>query len=834
MNPFQVQIKKEIDDILQKRKHFSGIVKSQAERISNLKTIFNDLLEHLSVISEEILDSDVSIIKASLEKTRQNILDEEKEFEKLYRRFNRETINIGVIGQARQGKSTLLRRLSGLPEKVIPSRRGGFCTSAQSIIYHHEQSRTYAKVHFYSENSFINQVLVDYFNKLNYTLPSSIALFKKQSIPEFKPTNYVDPSTSEASWMRLKEYHEHVDSYSPFLKEKPLVMEVEEGDIEKFVSYQDNSDYRHLAVQKVEIFHKFPDEKTAVNSIGWIDMPGLGDTRLGDEERMIKALGEDTDFILLVRRPQVNDDLKSTDTLLSDAAHKALKNRLPLKEWSFMVLNFDGDNLEMCNHLKNHKSRSSLNVADFIIVNCDVADEIVGQQGVLNVSQLLEYVLRSLAQSIKSLDSQYMNSFKESFEKVQREVREGLKSAKNLFWKYDSHSQYVDYFNAFIKALADRMEELRTELLSSPLQPDDQFQKKIRGAIDECRKDLVKYQKDTDGSFIQEIKSYYNEKRSLGGTYDQFLHEIRSNALQNFHGLELGLKLSLSEKKERVSGILKDLGLDALVSSSSEDIGFLQELTSTIPTELDNLKRGFSFLSSFELQYKGFIQTIVWGHMRRFLPPGGDPSAVTAMLYSQTIQKLLSGLPAGMPIETIIDKLSKQDQTLLKQIPAGVESETLVSLLSNPAIQAVLQTLPHEIQSGAAIGYFVVQILQGVLGSAMHEVVEVRASWFDAEAVKSTLLARYEQAIGQCEKALEKLVPTPTEISISMIEEFIDHILSAKGVRQEWDKLLGNEENRLRVWPELKIIENKKQSIQDWHGLLDRADVVNQSLSNFV
>ena len=158
----------------------------------------------------------------------------------------------------------------------------------------------------------------------------------------------------------------------------------------------------------------------------------------------------------------------------------------------------------------------------------------------------------------------------------------------------------------------------------------------------------------------------------------------------------------------------------------------------------------------------------------------------------------------------------------------------MIRLLSNPAIQSVLQALPYEIQSGAAIGYFVIQILQGALGSVMHGVVPIRNSWFDAEAVKFTLLARYEQAIDQCERALEKLVPTPTEISISMIEEFIDHILRAKGFEQEWNKLLGNEENRLKVWPELQAIESKKQSIQDWHELLDRADVINQSLSNFV
>ncbi|TAF21465.1 MAG: hypothetical protein EAZ76_00440, partial [Nostocales cyanobacterium] len=49
-------------------------------------------------------------------------IDEElKVLDKLRLRFARKTLNIGVVGLARQGKSTLLQILSGLTDAEIPS-----------------------------------------------------------------------------------------------------------------------------------------------------------------------------------------------------------------------------------------------------------------------------------------------------------------------------------------------------------------------------------------------------------------------------------------------------------------------------------------------------------------------------------------------------------------------------------------------------------------------------------------------------------------------------------------------------------------------------------------
>jgi ABC-type phosphate/phosphonate transport system ATPase subunit len=49
--------------------------------------------------------------------------------EKLQARFSCDTLNIGVIGIMRQGKSTLLQSLTGLGNNVIPAQSGGACTA---------------------------------------------------------------------------------------------------------------------------------------------------------------------------------------------------------------------------------------------------------------------------------------------------------------------------------------------------------------------------------------------------------------------------------------------------------------------------------------------------------------------------------------------------------------------------------------------------------------------------------------------------------------------------------------------------------------------------------
>ena len=55
--------------------------------------------------------------------------------ELLRKRFEREAIRIAFIGRERQGKSTFIKTITGLNDKVIPAYSGNSCTGAVSVIH---------------------------------------------------------------------------------------------------------------------------------------------------------------------------------------------------------------------------------------------------------------------------------------------------------------------------------------------------------------------------------------------------------------------------------------------------------------------------------------------------------------------------------------------------------------------------------------------------------------------------------------------------------------------------------------------------------------------------
>ena len=76
-------------------------------------------------------------------------------------RLSRKTLNIAVIGRARQGKSKLLQTITDLTAQEIPDGNLVFCTGVRSdIINDVTADETYAVIHFLTERRFINENIV--------------------------------------------------------------------------------------------------------------------------------------------------------------------------------------------------------------------------------------------------------------------------------------------------------------------------------------------------------------------------------------------------------------------------------------------------------------------------------------------------------------------------------------------------------------------------------------------------------------------------------------------------------------------------------------------------
>ena len=125
-----------ITEIIQKRQPLAQRIISVESNLKNLQNAIqileSDRKQQLNQWPNEakIVDKlnkiDFSSILSKIEK-------ELRELHKLRICFARQTLNIGVVGRMKQGKSTLLQTLSGLSDDEIPARSGKACTFDQIL-----------------------------------------------------------------------------------------------------------------------------------------------------------------------------------------------------------------------------------------------------------------------------------------------------------------------------------------------------------------------------------------------------------------------------------------------------------------------------------------------------------------------------------------------------------------------------------------------------------------------------------------------------------------------------------------------------------------------------
>jgi hypothetical protein len=221
-------------------------------------------------------------------------------------RVSRQTVNIGVSGRARNGKSTLLQSLSGLGDEQIPAGPGQPVTAVRSRILHSVDRRE-AVLTLHSERSFSAEVLAGYHEELQLgPLPRSADEFGRFKYPRNSEELAVDPSRRvelTPMLVRLLEMQASIDSYREFLNGRTQRVDLE--DLRRWVAYPNPSaakpDRRYLAVRDAQIVCRFPIDD--VQDIGLCDLPGLGEVSPRTEEHHLAGLENDVDFVLVVKRP---------------------------------------------------------------------------------------------------------------------------------------------------------------------------------------------------------------------------------------------------------------------------------------------------------------------------------------------------------------------------------------------------------------------------------------------------------------------------------------------------------------------------------------------------
>jgi hypothetical protein len=323
-------------------------------------------------------------------------------------RLARDTVNVGVSGQARVGKSTLLQSVSGLGDDQIPTGQALPVTAVRSRIFHAPDLRR-ATLRLHTFDTFVTDVVAPYHAELDIAgLPASPDEFQHWSYP--KPD---DSPEDRPSWVtmlnRLRAMQASFPTYEHDLTGGERVLPLEE--LRPWVAYPTNAQEqapgviarRYLAVRDVRIDCPFPHAQ--VRHLGIVDLPGLGEFAARADQHHVGGLQNEVDAVLLVKRPVEgmaywgDADARALD--LIDSARGFVDRR----DFVFLVLNTGEAAEALVTALRDHvRGQVHSGVPDQFcqVLECDAADTRDVFAGVLSP------VLAHLAARMPAMDAAAM------------------------------------------------------------------------------------------------------------------------------------------------------------------------------------------------------------------------------------------------------------------------------------------------------------------------------------------------------------------------------------------------------------------------------------------
>jgi hypothetical protein len=332
-------------------------------------------------------------------------------------RFARDTLNIGVSGQARVGKSTLLQAVAGLGDDQIPTGQALPVTAVRSRIFHAPDLRR-ATLRLHSFDTFVTDVVAPYHAELDVAgLPASPEEFRRWPYPETAGSGDPDRPSYVTMLNRLRAMQASFPTYEQHLTGGERVVPLDE--LRPWVAYPTNTqvqqaaqeqqaqqpgagpvERRYLAVRDVRIDCPFPHAQ--VRHLGIVDLPGLGEFAARADQHHVGGLQNEVDAVLMVKRPVEgmaywgDADARALD--LVDSARGFVAQR----DFVFLVLNTGDTAPGLVTALRDH-IRGQVNSGDadrfFRVLETDAAD--TGDV----FARVLSPVLAHLAERMPAMDA---------------------------------------------------------------------------------------------------------------------------------------------------------------------------------------------------------------------------------------------------------------------------------------------------------------------------------------------------------------------------------------------------------------------------------------------
>ena len=527
-----------------------------------------------------------------------------KECERLYNRFNRESINISVVGRARMGKSLLLQSISHLPDSVIPASNAGDCTGTTSIICNEVgAARAYAKVEYYNAkemasqvNAYIKAIGLEHSIEKFSEIPSLLFLADKEKQRELKSKM---TSEKQSLFSHLLKYIEHYEECRVLVERGSD--DIDEEDIRKYVAQYDsdgNFTYNYLAVKEVRIYTEFTYAQAG--KIVLVDTIGLGDTSLGIEEKMLKTLRDNSDAAFLVRLPaKTGDHWAKEDNKLYDLIENAMGKDM-LDKWLYLVFN-TSDVLENANSvasMEQNLENLDLHFADTIKVDCKNPAEVQ--------EKLLLPALEHLAKGLKDVDMELMKNANNLFNKCYTTYLTLYQHAHDIVIGSPASQAAltmfgVEHWDIIWPQITQVIGELYSELSLNQYHPCIEVHK----AINEAKENIYNFVPSEDW-YLQEVLKM-DDLANPESVYIKGLNKFRSQISASFDDINVNVLGPLQEiLKWRVANIMYNDALWSKLYIAGGDnkecsIEWLRAFADEKLAEFPNLKNAIDFILDYQM-----------------------------------------------------------------------------------------------------------------------------------------------------------------------------------------------------------------------------------------
>ncbi len=557
-----------------------------------------DSLQEMAINAQEIADEipqDIVRMTAKIAKQIGGLQEEvthlNTSIASLTQRFNKETINIGVAGKARQGKSTLLQKISGLSNKEIPTSDELPCTGTKSKIYHSED-QTQAKIEFYSKEEFLKEILYPYFDKLKMSKPFSLKRFGEQPLSEMGNQFSDDRNLDKAIYERLAFVHKTFPSFSELLSKSPKTLELD--DILNYVT-QGEGRTRYLAVKTANIYTKFPNHD--VTGLCLVDLPGL-EAAQGHEKKLVSSLKHEVDAVIFVKSPDVlGTDWEQTDYNVFDLVDNAVRE-VELANRLFIVLNEknDGSNKKQVQLLKGQPPET-YSKPRILIADCSRADDV--ERKVFSV------VLKHIENNLESTDKQYVKALSDKMDNILNVLTQAFTPALGAFNTNNAdltrERKYRTLSEKFIKDLTKGLEKLVLDV-QQELNISEEFKLKVEEICESARQSAPIPSKE-------ELAEQYLEYSGWKGVVGEELNYLRAYlteflATQLDEYLQTKVNETLQKVLERIFPRALQKMLPQEMEASDDPRTLIVEFQSLLDSsEHPNIFKTFNYIRKFNFSY---------------------------------------------------------------------------------------------------------------------------------------------------------------------------------------------------------------------------------------